>query len=91
MKALRRPPDRGLLREAALAFWSEAAANLPEPSPWLEAAALRHQAALLLARVDGKSPAEYLREPATQQRVRALARALILHPPSSISHLFEHV
>ncbi len=41
-----------------------------------EADWMRHLGCLLLARVDGKSPAEYL-TPAVQERVRALARPLI--------------
>jgi aminoglycoside phosphotransferase (APT) family kinase protein len=41
---------------------------------------------LLLARVDGKSPVEYLDE-AEKERVRASARRLILHPESSLKGL----
>jgi hypothetical protein len=36
----------------------------------------------MLARVDGKSPAEYL-TPTEQPRARALARALFAAPPST--------
>lgn len=35
---------------------------------------------LLLARVDGKSPVEYVTEPADKERVRSVARALLLDP-----------
>src|SRR6185436_14967441 len=38
--------------------------------------------ALLLARVDGKSPVEYLTQDAEKQKVRDFARAFIAHPPS---------
>lgn len=40
--------------------------------------------ALMLARVDGKSPVEYLREPAPRDAVRAFARPLIEHPPTRL-------
>ena len=43
-------------------------------------ATLAHLGALMLARVDGKSPAEYL-QPDLRPRVRAFARDLILRPP----------
>ena len=36
--------------------------------------------ALMLARIDGKSPVEYLTDPATKDEVRAFARALIAAP-----------
>ena len=42
--------------------------------------------ALLLARVDGLSPVEYLGEPA-RASVRESARALLRHPPSSLADL----
>jgi aminoglycoside phosphotransferase (APT) family kinase protein len=43
--------------------------------------------ALLLARVDGKSPVEYLTEPAQKETVRAIARALLRKPPSDLKEL----
>ncbi len=52
---------------------------------WEDAAALQRRAArllpgLLLARVDGKSPVEYITAPADQNRVRRVARALLANP-----------
>ena len=41
---------------------------------------------LLLARIDGKSPVEYLEEPA-RIRIWRIARGLILDPPASIADL----
>ena len=41
---------------------------------------------LLLARIDGKSPVEYLDNPA-RERVRAAARGLILAPPSILDEI----
>jgi 5-methylthioribose kinase len=47
----------------------------------LEARAARLLPALLLARVDGKSPVEYLTDPADRDRVRRVARRFIAVPP----------
>ena len=42
---------------------------------------------LLLARVDGKSPVEYLTAGAQKDRVRRVARALLLAPPSTLAEV----
>jgi 5-methylthioribose kinase len=42
---------------------------------------------LLLARVDGKSPVEYLTQEAQKARVRRVARALLLSPPERLSQV----
>jgi aminoglycoside phosphotransferase (APT) family kinase protein len=41
--------------------------------------------ALLLARVDGKSPVEYLQDDRNKDHVRKVARPLIQHAPASLS------
>jgi hypothetical protein len=46
---------------------------------------------LLLARVDGKSPAEYIRDPAVKQRIRSFARSLLERPPGDVVQLFERL
>jgi len=45
---------------------------------------IRHLAACLLARVDGKSTVDYLPDPLMQDQVRSFALSLILDPPSTI-------
>lgn len=57
---------------------------------WEAPAALEARAAsllpgLFLARVDGKSPVEYLTEEKDKDRVRRVARALLLAPPDRLS------
>ena len=52
----------------------------------VEPRAVRHTLACLLARVDGRSPLEYLDEPA-RQRQRAAAVALMQAPPSTMASL----
>ena len=44
---------------------------------------------LLLARIDGKSPVEYLTAERDRERVRAFARVNLLRPPGSLSTLAE--
>jgi aminoglycoside phosphotransferase (APT) family kinase protein len=51
----------------------------------LEARAASLLTGLLLARVDGKSPVEYVTEEAQKDRVRAVARALLLDPPATLT------
>jgi len=57
---------------------------------WESPVALEARAALLLpglflARVDGKSPVEYLGDPADKSRVRRVARALLADPPDRLA------
>lgn len=50
----------------------------------LERRTIRHLAACMLSRVDGKSTVDYLGEPDLQDQVRSFALSLILDPPSTI-------
>jgi aminoglycoside phosphotransferase (APT) family kinase protein len=59
---------------------------------WEDSTALEQRAAtllpgLLLARVDGKSPVEYLTEEAPKDRVRGVATALLRSPPSTLAEV----
>lgn len=71
----------GALSGAYLAgiTWEEAAT--------LDARAARLLPALLLARIDGKSPVEYITAGEDRTRVRRSARALILAPPATLAAL----
>ncbi len=60
-----------------------------EPAAALEARAASLLPGLLLARVDGKSPVEYLTEAADKERVRRAARALLLDPPARLARVLE--
>jgi len=57
-----------------------------EPSS-LEARAASLLPGLLLARIDGKSPVEYVSEETQKERVRRVARALLLAPPSRLQEV----
>jgi aminoglycoside phosphotransferase (APT) family kinase protein len=73
------------------AFQALAAAYLSlamwEPSAQLEARAAALLPALLLARIDGKSPVEYITEPTIKEHVRAFASGLMLRPPTRLASI----
>ena len=56
-----------------------------EPRASIEARAARLLPGLFLARVDGKSPVEYVTAEADRERVRLTARPLILKPPAAVA------
>lgn len=74
---------------AAVRFWEVYRSGLPRECAWIEEATISHLGCLMLARVDGKSPAEYITNPSLRERVRAFARGLILEPPASIAGVFQ--
>lgn len=89
LKSFYRPAWGGELGRAALAFWEACRAGVPQECGWIEPATLSHLGCLLLARVDGKSPAEYIIDPALRARVREFARQLIVAPPDHVADVFE--
>jgi aminoglycoside phosphotransferase (APT) family kinase protein len=58
-----------------------------EPAASLEARAASLLPALLLARVDGKSPVEYIETETQRAHVRNCARPLIKQPPAKLAHV----
>jgi hypothetical protein len=45
--------------------------------------------ALMLARIDGKSPVEYITEPAIKEHIRAFASALLVLPLTGLESIGE--
>ena len=82
LKSFHCPQLLDALEQAALNFFQQVRQHLPESSDEFEDFTIRHWGALLLARMDGKSPAEYIQDEQTKQRIRLLARQLIGHPSS---------
>lgn len=60
-----------------------------EPRAALEARAARLLPGLLLARVDGKSPVEYITDDQAKDRVRHIASALLLRPAARLDEVRE--
>jgi aminoglycoside phosphotransferase (APT) family kinase protein len=58
-----------------------------EPREAIEGRAARLLAGLFLARVDGKSPVEYITDEASKNKVRKVATALLLTPPATLEQV----
>jgi len=82
LKSVLRPDNRAAYREAAIAFLRAVAE--------LESSTMEHLGPLMLARVDGKSPVEYL-STAAREHVRAAARGMILDPPATVAEVFDRL
>ena len=86
LKTVVRPDRAGQLRDSADALVAGHLAHLSwEPAPGFEKRVAALLPALLLARIDGASPVEYLVEEADQARVRAAATALLTTPAGGIA------
>jgi hypothetical protein len=80
-------PEANLaLLQCALAYWDALLTKSPIP---LEEGTLLHLPLLMLARVDGKSPVEYIQSSETKQRIRERAFHLMDHPAASIPAFLE--
>ena len=91
LKSFYRPELRTPLRAAAVRFWTVLSSGLPTGMEWLESGTIAHLAGLMLARIDGKSPAEYVRDVALKDRIRRFARGMIADPPATIQATFERL
>jgi hypothetical protein len=76
--------------EAASVYWNSIKSQIAEWR-WLESGTLLHVPLLLLARIDGKSPVEYVREPVLKDRIRAFARSLIADKPGSVEEVLRRI
>jgi 5-methylthioribose kinase len=84
LKAFHRPADRPLLVRAAAAYL--------EAVPQVAFAdTMVHLPLLLLCRVDGKSPVEYITSAETRERIRRYGRSLLATTPQSVEELFERL
>lgn len=82
LKAFHQPWLCPLYFAAARDFWKELLGGTGNAAHGdFENLTLRHLAALMLARVDGKSPVEYFRDEITRERVRRFAKRLLLEGP----------
>ena len=55
-----------------------------EPAATLMPRTLLLHGGLMLARIDGKSPAEYITDPAMQEQVRRLSRRILAERPTEL-------
>jgi tRNA A-37 threonylcarbamoyl transferase component Bud32 len=90
LKALAAPQARAALRENFAVLAAAYLAQVDwEPAAELEARVASLLPGLFLARVDGKSPVEYLTEERQKDRIRAVAIPLLLTPPSRLSQVSD--
>lgn len=90
LKAVHRPQDRSAYRSCALAFWGAYAPSLPPDLRPDARYVLGHAGCLMVARVDGKSPAEYLSDQGRQQ-ARRLGAWLLLDPPADLESAWRRL
>ena len=85
LKAFHMPASSETFIDLAFVFWGYLVAALdPAVLAELEGMTYRHLGALMLARIDGKSPAEYIQDEDTKKRVRAAATRILKERPSKL-------
>ncbi|HET7101454.1 MAG TPA: aminoglycoside phosphotransferase family protein [Terriglobia bacterium] len=90
LKAFHQPRFGGLYFQAARAFWHALNGGLREARTVdFEAMTVRHLGGLMLARMDGKSPVEYIRDEGVKARVRRAAKLLLAERPGSFEAALE--
>ncbi|MGH8940498.1 MAG: phosphotransferase, partial [Actinomycetes bacterium] len=90
LKAVHRPVDAVLFGECAMTFGEAYRGCVPPPLRPEWPYVLGHTGCLLLARVAGKSPAEYL-DPAGRSVAHELGRRLLVDPPSTIERAYDRL
>jgi 5-methylthioribose kinase len=82
LKAFHQPRLGQLYFSAVREFWRELRKGSEKAALGdFENMTLRHLGALMLARIDGKSPVEYIRDEMTKARVRRFAKRILLEGP----------
>lgn len=90
LKSSWKPIHAALYQGCAEAFWSAYKAELRKLDALaLEARVVTLLPALMLARVDGKSPVEYLVDPAVVERVRTFAMRRLVKPEKTVPGLIS--
>jgi 5-methylthioribose kinase len=92
LKAFHQPRFAELYFQAARAFWQALDGGLKNARTVdFEAMTVRHLGGLMLARMDGKSPVEYIRDEGVKTRVRRTANRLLAERPELIDAALDTV
>jgi 5-methylthioribose kinase len=92
LKSFHQPQFADLYFQAARAFWHTLVADLSGAQTVdFEAMTVRHLGGLMLARMDGKSPVEYIHDEGVKSRVRRTAKRLLTERPGSFGAALEFV
>ena len=85
LKTLYQPRFAAVYLDAVREFWRALMGEARDTaSRGFEALTIRHLGAQMLARIDGKSPVEYIREEETKERVRAVAKRILREQPQRL-------
>lgn len=84
LKTLYQPRFRDTYIHAAREFWKTLLAGLGTGDRDFERRTLRHLGGLMLARIDGKSPVEYIRDEETKERIRRVAKRVLFEKPQHL-------
>jgi aminoglycoside phosphotransferase (APT) family kinase protein len=92
LKSFHQPRYAELYFRAARAFWQALVAELKDARTVdFERMTVRHLGGLMLARMDGKSPVEYIRDEGVKSRVRHTAKLLLAERMGSFDAALEVV
>jgi 5-methylthioribose kinase len=86
LKCFHQPRFERAYQALANAYW-----RTLSPHAEIAEATLMHLPLLMLARVDGKSPVEYIREEEKRESIRQFARDLIACRPGGIEEVYERL
>ena len=87
LKAFHQPPVEELFIEAAREFWKTLLTGFvleQRAAGDFERMTVRHLGGLMLARIDGKSPVEYIQDEETKEQVRRVAKRILLERPERL-------
>lgn len=88
LKAIHMPAHLAALRACVTAFWDGYVAEMPDHLASTPQYVLGHVGCILMARVDGKSPAEYLTQ-RDRDTARELGRLLAEEPRDDVAQAWE--
>jgi 5-methylthioribose kinase len=92
LKAFHQPAGSQQFIVLVFDFWKTLLAALgAEAAAGFEAMTLHHLGGLMLARIDGKSPVEYIRDEGTKERVRRAATRIMVEGPRALEDAIEIV
>jgi 5-methylthioribose kinase len=92
LKAFHQPSASDQFIALVYDFWKSLLTALgPEAGVGFEVMTLRHLGGLMLARIDGKSPVEYIQDDATKEQVRKAATRILMEGPRSLEEALDIV
>ncbi len=90
LKGFFQPQFAVLHVRAAQAFWQSVLSQAGAATiKNFERMTMRHLGALMLARIDGKSPVEYIQKEPVKQSVRNLARRILIERPETLEQILR--